>query len=222
MDGAGGLVDGYGAAVRDRQHRPRSGLLAVAVAYGAGHHLGLLPGGLGDAGGATRWGDWLELLLPYAVLGAALATLAAAGAARREWVLGLTGAAAYAQGTGLHLSANSIGNAVGDRAPVHLWDEVLGHAVWYAGFALVVLALAEALARTDLPTGPVALVLAALTGATWATNALGADGLLVPMLLVALGLAGRGWALRRSGAGRLLLAAYVPSSVGLVAALALG
>lgn len=212
------MVGHYGAPVPS----PRSGLLAVALAYNVGHHLGLLPGGLGEAGGRTRWGDWLELLLPYAVLGAALVTLAAAGAARREWVLALVGAAAYAQGTGVHLAANSVGNAVGDAPPVHLWDEVVGHAIWYAGAALVVLALGEALARTDLPTGAVALGLAALTGTTWATNALGADGLAVPGLVVALALAARGWALRRSGAGRLLLVAFVPSAAGLALALALG
>ena len=124
-------------------------------------------------------------------------------------------------GSGIHLAANSIGNARGDGAPVHLWDEVVGHAVWYAGFALLVLALAGALSRTDLRAGPVALLLALLTGTTWATNALGADGLALPGLLVALALAACGWRLRRSGAGRLLLAAYVPSAAGLAVALAL-
>ena len=212
---------GYGAPVPDGQHGARGGLIALALAYNAAHHLGLLPGGLGDAGGGTRWGDWLELLVPYAVLVPALAVLASTGATRREWVLALAGAAAYAQGTGVHLSANSIGNALGGAAPVHLWDEVVGHAVWYAGFALLVLALAGALSRTDLRAGPVALLLALLTGTTWATNALGADGLALPGLLVALALAACGWRLRRSGAGRLLLAAYVPSAAGLAVALAL-
>jgi hypothetical protein len=58
--------------------RPARWAAAWAVAYNALHHLGALPGGLGDAGGATRWVDWLDLLTPYAVVGTALAALAAA------------------------------------------------------------------------------------------------------------------------------------------------
>jgi hypothetical protein len=132
------------------------------------------------------------------------------------------GAAAYAQGTGIHLAANSISNARGDAAPVHLWDELVGHAITYGGVALVVLALAESLARTDLAAGPVALALALVTGATWATNALGADGLTGAGLVVALTLSARGWSLRTTGAGQLLLAAYLPGAAGLAAAIALG
>jgi hypothetical protein len=200
----------------------RTGLLAVALVYNAGHHLGLLPAGLGDAGGATRWGDWLELLLPWALLGSAVLTLAVAEAVRAEWVVGLLGAVAYAQGTGIHLAANSIGNARGDAAPVHLWDEVVGHALTYGGVALVALALAEALTRTDVRSGPVALALSVLSGVTWATNVLGADDLALPGLAVALALAARGWALRGTGIGRLVLVAFATGAAGIASALVLG
>ena len=183
---------------------------AWALTYNALHHLGALPGGLGDAGGATRWLDWLDLLTPYAVVGTALAALAAARTDRRGWVLAATGALAYAGGHGIHLAANSIGNARGDAAPVHLWDEVVGHWLWYAGLALLVVALGRAVA---LPARPVAVGLALATGVTWTTNALEGTTA-VGSLLVAAGLAGWGWRRRGEGTGRLLLLA-----VGLIALL---
>jgi hypothetical protein len=177
---------------------------AWAVAYNVLHHLGALPGGLGAAGGATRWVDWLDLLTPYAVVGTALAALAAARNDRRGWLLAACGAVAYASGHGIHLAANSIGNARGDAAPVHLWDEVVGHWLWYAGVALLVVALARALA---LRASPLASGLAVLTGLTWTTNALEGTTA-VGSLLVAGALAGWGWRRRREGTGQLLLVAF--------------
>ena len=195
-------------------------LLVWAVAYGVTHHLGLLPGGLGDAGGDTRWADWLDLLVPWAVVGPALAALAAADADRRGWLVGLSGALLYVQGHGIHLAANSISNARGDAAPVHLWDEVVGHLLWYGGFAVIVVALARCFAMSGLRRSVLTDVVAVLTGVTWATNAYGADGLQPAGLAVAVGLAGYGWSLRRSTAGRLLLLAFVPGAVLLAVLLA--
>lgn len=106
---------------------PARWVVAWAVAYSLLHHLGALPGGLGTAGGGTQWVDWVDLAVPYLVVGPALAALAFAGADRRAWVPGLAGAVAYASGHGIHLAANSISNERGDAAPVHLWDEVVGH-----------------------------------------------------------------------------------------------
>ncbi len=181
-----------------------------ALAYNLMHHLGALPGGLGDAGGGTRWTDWLDLLTPWAVVGTALAALAAAGTDRRGWWLALTGAAVYVQGHGVHLAANSIGNVRGDVAPVHLWDEVVGHWLWYGGAALLALALLRAVPLRPSPAG-VALALA--TGLTWTTNALEGTTA-VGSLLVAAALAGA--AHRRAnplvvlafGTSALLLTAY--------------
>ena len=116
-----------------------------------------------------RWVDWITLLTPYAVVGSALAALRAAGADRRAWTVALVGACSYVQGHGINVAANSIGNARGDGAPVHLWDEVVGHWLWYLGVALLVVALARAV---DVAATPIALALAVASGLTWTTNAL--------------------------------------------------
>ena len=80
-------------------------LAVCTAAYNVAHHLGALP--RMDAGGGTRWNDWLDVLVPYAVVGTALVALAAARTDRRGWVAALVGAAAYVQGHGIHLAANS-------------------------------------------------------------------------------------------------------------------
>lgn len=183
--------------------------VAWAVAYNLMHHLGALPGGLGSAGGGTRWTDWIDLLTPYAVAGTALAALAAAGSDRRGWTAALAGAAVYAQGHAIHLSANSIGNVRGAAPPVHLWDEVLGHWIQYAGLAVLIAAVARSV---RLPAGPLAVVLALATGLTWTTNALeGTTG--AGSLAVAVALATWGWRRREEGTGVLLLVAFGTSAV---------
>ena len=183
-------------------------LVAFGVAIVVGQHLGALPGGLGSAGGATLWVDWIDLLTPYAVVGTALAALASAGTTPRGWLLAGVGAIAYVQGHGLHLAANSIGNARGDAAPVHLWDEVMGHWVWYAGLALLLVALVPAARDAGVRAPVLGLLLAAGVGSTWATNAL-EGGTAVASLAVAVGLSVWGWRLRAHGTGRLLLAAFL-------------
>ena len=183
-----------------------------ALAYNVLHHLGALPGGLGDAGGGTRVVDWLDLLTPYVVVGTALAALAAAGTDRRGWWTGFAGACLYTSGHGVHLSANSIGNVRGSGAPIPLWDEVVGHWLWYAGAALLVVAVARAVALRVMPA-TVALALA--TGGTWTTNALEGTTAVGSLLAAAL-LAG--WGVRRGdGAGRLLLVAFGTAAVCLSA-----
>lgn len=194
-------------------------LLAWAVAYGVTHHFGLLPDGLGEAGGGTRWTDWVDLLVPYLVIGTALAALAAVGTDRRGWVAAVAGAVLYAQGQGMHLAANSISNAHGDAEPVHLWDEIVGHLLWYGGLALLVAVLARGFVDVRLRVGWRSGVLAVLTGVTWATNALGADGLAVAGLAGAVALSAYGWRIRTSGAGQLLVLGFLPSAAGLSAAL---
>ena len=178
------------------------------MAYNVFHHLGVLPGGLGDAGAGTRWVDWIDLLTPYAVVATALAALAAAGTDRRGWWTALVGAGVYVQGHGVHLAANSISNERGDAPPTHLWDEVVGHWVWYAGVALLVVALARAV---PLRATPAAVALAVATGLTWTTNALEGTTA-VGSLVVAAALAAQG-ARRRDGTGWLLLAAFGTSAV---------
>lgn len=188
---------------------PAGGWLAAwAVAYALLHHLGALPEGLGPAPARTRWVDWIDLLTPYAVAGTALAAVAAAGTDRRGWWTALLGAGAYVQGHGVHLAANSIGNERGDAPPVHLWDEVVGHWLWYAGLALLVVALARCVRTRARALG---VLLALAVGVTWTTN--GLEGTTAPAsLAVAAALAG--WGLRRrDGTGLLLVVAFGTSAV---------
>ena len=174
-----------------------------AVAYNLLHHLGTVPAGLGSAGGGTRWVDWIDLLTPYAVVGTALTALAAAGTDRRGWWTALLGAGAYVQGHGVHLAANSISNVRGDAPPTYLWDEVVGHWLWYAGLALLVVALARSV---RLPVTALSVGLALATGTTWTTNALEGTTA-VGSLAASAALAG--WGLRRrDGTGRLLVVAF--------------
>ena len=148
--------------------RPSRWLAWFAVAVIIGHHTGTIFGPLGELGGRTEWADWIDLLVPYAVVGTALGALLAAGADRRAWLLAALGGVIYTQGHGIHLAANSVGNARGDEAPVHLWDEVVGHYVWYAGLYLLLAALVLVLPAVR---GQARWPLAALFGLTLATNA---------------------------------------------------
>ncbi len=91
---------------------------------------------------------------------------------------------------------------------------MVGHAIWYAGVALLVIALARAVQLERI--APAGWLLAASVGATWATNADGADGLALPMLVVALGLAAWGFRTRATGSGQLVLVTYGLASVLLV------
>ena len=162
----------------------RRWLAAFAVAYGVLHHQGYVFAGLGNVGsvasGGTRWADWLDLLTPVFVLGPALgALMAARPVERRPWLIFAGGAVLYVEGHGIHLAANSIANeaeGAGSRpTPVtHLWDEPIGHHLWYGGLVLVVVALVVALhRRAEGPRlGPLPLLLALQFGVTYTTNAL--------------------------------------------------
>ena len=188
-------------------------LAVTALSYALVHHLGLLPEGLGDGPDGTRWADWLDLLVPWLVLVPAALTVASARPDPRTWVLLGAGAIAYASGHGIHLAANSVGNVdPGDTA--HLWDEVVGHAVWYAGVALVLVALARTMVGRARPH-PVGYLLALAAGLTWATNAVG-GGTVWFGLAVALAATVWGWGRRRE-LGVVLLVGFLPATVFLVA-----
>jgi hypothetical protein len=184
----------------------------TAVAYVVCHHLGLLPRGLGSGPDQTQWADWVDLLVPFVVLGPAAAALAAAPATRRTWVVFGVGALTYATGHGVHLAANSVGNA--DPGPTaHLWDEVVGHEIWYVGVALVVVALALTMPGRPRP-GWVGSLLALAVGATWASNAVG-GGTEVMALVVAVAFSAWGWRHRRD-LGVTLLVGFAPAAVFLL------
>ncbi len=188
-------------------------LAAFALAVSVTHHLGGLTGSSGTVGPLTGY-DLVDLLTPYAVVGTALLVLASVGTDRTGWVLAAVAAIAYVQGHGLHLAANSISNeteraGASPSAATHLWDEVLGHYIWYAGLALLVVVLARRLAALPRPAGPLPVILALAVGLTWATNAL-EGGTAVASMLVAIGLAAWGLRTRRT-AGWLLIWAYAPA-----------
>lgn len=184
---------------------PLPWLAVVAVVYAAMHHVGVGMAWLGSVG-ETRWADWIDLLTPYAFLLSAAMALRAGHVAMRVWAVFLVGAIAYTEGHGIHLAANSVGNAQPPSDVVHLWDEVVGHYVWYSGVFLVFGALAAGLARLDPPRGVIPYVLALLVGVTVATNSL-EGGTAVFGIVVAVGFAVWGWA-TRTGLGRLLAVVF--------------
>lgn len=141
---------------------------ALLVVVAVGHHLGTFLSPLGRVGDA-QWADWVDLLLPWAVV--ATAGTALLSVPRRAQTAGAAGLVAYVQGHGIHLAANSIAQ----RDPsdtAFLWDELVGHAIWYAGLYLVLGALLVGSAVTTRP-GPVRLLLSVVVGTTLATNAIG-------------------------------------------------
>ena len=150
------------------------------------HHVGAVPTGWLGTVGPTRWTDWLDLLTPYCVLGSAATVLLAAGTTRRTWLTAGVAGVLYTQGHGLHLAANSVNNRLDDDS-VHLWDEVVGHLIWYAGLALIVVVLAQALVTSPLTVRWWGWALAGAFGLTHATNAL-EGGTAVLSLVVAVGM----------------------------------
>ena len=167
-------------------------MLVFAVAVVVGHHVGVGLGPLGKVGRTgTRWADWVDLAVPYVVVGAAALALAAARTDRVGWILFLVSAVAYTQGHGVHLAANSVNNAVGGHV-AHLWDEEVSHWIWYVGLSGMVLALLRALRPLDAPAW--AWLVVVLFAFTWFDNTV-EGGVPALGLLVAAGLAG--YALRR-------------------------
>jgi hypothetical protein len=170
------------------------------------HWLRLLPLGYASPG-ATRWEDFADLATPYVVAGPALVALARTHASRRLWVAAVVGALLFVQGHGLHLSANSIAYASGDADPAYLWDEQVGHHLWFAGLTVLLVAVVQAVRAEPLRSGPTALGLAVLVGVTWAANVVEAGA--APFgAAIAVGLSTYGWRLRASGTGRLLVLAF--------------
>jgi hypothetical protein len=155
-------------------------LAAFAAVVIVGHHIGTALGPLGGAG-STRWADWADLIVPYAIAGSAAATLAAANAGRRDWVFLAASCLLYTQGHGIHLAANSIANVEPSDA-AHLWDETVGHWLWYSGFAGIVATLARALAAAPSPRSVWSLAAALAFGFTVFTNSV--EGGTVPLGLV--------------------------------------
>jgi hypothetical protein len=183
-------------------------LVLLALGYAISHHAGTIFADLGDVGDTkTRWADWIDLATPYVVTGAAAGALRAARASRGTWTVFWFATVLYTQGHGIHLAANSIGNAVaGKQQPTYLWDEHVGHYLWYLGFALLVAALASTLAERRHRGGIGAHLLALLVGFTNFTNSVEGQ---TPILGIALAVVFVAWGVvTRDGLGRVLLTAY--------------
>jgi hypothetical protein len=199
------------SAYTERHARSFGGwLLLFGVSYGVMHHAGTIFTGLGEVG-PTRWADWIDLLTPYLVTGAAAGALRGGGASRVTWGVFWLAAVLYTQGHGIHLAANSVGNTIDGPHPdvVNLWDEVVGHYLWYAGFALLVAALAVALADRRPRGGVAAHLLAAVVGFTHFTNSVEGQ---TPWMGIGTAVVFAAWGLlTRDGMGRFLLTAYGPS-----------
>jgi hypothetical protein len=179
-------------------------LIWFAVAVIVGHHLGTLLGWLGGPGD-TRWADWVDLLVPYAVVGTAAAVLASVHADRLAWTALVATGLLYTQGHGIHLAANSIANVEPSDA-VHLWDETVGHWLWYGGLAGLVATLAYALDDVPWSRNVWGLAGALAFGLTIFTNSV--EGGTVVLGLVS-GAVFVVWGLRRRGrAPELLVPAY--------------
>jgi hypothetical protein len=202
-------VNPTGRSYAEHHGRAFGGWLVVfALGYVLLHHAGTILAGAGDVGDTrTRWADWVDLLTPYVVTGAAAGALRGGGASRGTWRLFWFATVVYTQGQGIHLAANSINNAVaGHGEPAYLWDEHVGHYLWYGGFSLVVVALAVALADRRPRGGIGAHLLALLVGFTTFTNSVEGQ---TPWLGIGASVVFAGWGLlTRDGMGRLLLTAY--------------
>jgi hypothetical protein len=180
-------------------------LLAFAAAVFVFHNLPTLAG---------RFGDWIDLVTPFAVLGAAALVLLALRAPLWVAALALAAGVAFADGHGIHLAANSIrgvalAGEAGDTA--YFWDERFGHIEWHLGWLglLVAFPLAERFGRAT-PSRPLtaALVVLMLGSTLFGSTVEGQDWWLVPPVALALA----AWALvcqgpvLRSCAGALALA----------------
>ena len=155
----------------DRAGRGNAGwwLCWFAASVVIGMQAGTIFKPLGSAGD-TRVADWIDLAVPFAILGCAVMVLLSTNASRSSWTFAFVGGIAFALGHGLHLAANSIGNAVdetvADASVVHLWDEVVSHYVWYSGLYLVFVAMWVALPGDATRIRPVGAVLGVLVAIT--------------------------------------------------------
>jgi hypothetical protein len=118
------------------------------------------------------WGDVFDIATPLAVIPFYWLLFAAGRSPRRaEVLLFIVLAAVWAEGQGMHLSANSIGHVVDESAhgPVYsltnFYDEVLGHYLWHVGVvglaALVIARRGWAAPRNEDAHDGIALPIAA-------------------------------------------------------------
>jgi hypothetical protein len=160
-------------------------LLAFAAAVFVFHNVPALVG---------RFGDWVDLVTPFTVLGAAAVVVAQLRPPRWVCALALVAGIAYADGHGIHLAANAIraeGLTGEAEDTAYFWDERFGHIEWHAGLLglLVAFALAEQFGRetTERSRLAAALVILLLGFTLFTGTVEGQDWWLVPPAAVAFG-----------------------------------
>jgi hypothetical protein len=185
-------------------------VVAFAAAPAVFHHLPVV------AGKIDHLNDYVDLLTPFAVVGAATLLLLALAAPPDALALALVAAILYVDGHGIHLAANSVDNesptgVAGSRA--HFWDERFGHLEWHTGWFLLLAAvcLAERGRAVRLSRRAQAAVLV-LLGVTFFTNTVEGGTWFVELAATA---AFGAWAL----AARRPLVRLVAASFGIGAAL---
>ena len=151
--------------------RPDVAFLAFATAVAVFQHV---PSFAGEAG------DYVDLVTPFAVVGAAALVLVSLRARLAAVALALVAGILYVDGHGIHLAANSIGNegVEGSAAEdlTHFWDETFGHIEWHLGWMLLVLAIGAAEALSNTPRGwrppsyPIAAATIVILGGTLFTS----------------------------------------------------
>jgi hypothetical protein len=221
-DGTGTMTttesSGTGPEVADAGASPVGGrLAALVVAYALTHHVGTVLSAAGEVGPGMRVADVADLLTPWLTIGLAAWVLIALRPSTGIWVLFGVGSVLLVDGHGIHLAANSIDNvqpegAVGDVHDLtYLWDEHVGHYLWYSGVAVVALALLLALRVRPPFRGPWPYLLGLLVALTHFDNDVEGQ---TPVLGItaALVLAALGWRYRDTAA-RAVGVAYAMSLV---------
>lgn len=188
--------------VRTQRCEPRLAAFAIAVVLGL--QEGLLLAGL-RAVSPTRIPSWLGVLTPVALVGTAAMTLVALRPRPGVWWLFGAGATIMVEGHGVHLAANALSH--GRFGDAHVWDEVIGHHLLFAGVAVVFAAVFVALADRTLHVGRVGYLLAAAVGITLFNSYVeGATPVLG--LATCAGFLVAGWQARRTPRGVLALVTF--------------
>ena len=181
-------------------------LVALALALVVGLQEGTLADPLGRVG-QTRVADWLDLLVPWAILGPAAMVLAACRPRPATWVLFGAGALVMVEGHGIHLAANAIAKYHGGDV-VHLWDEVVGHHLLFGGVGVMLAAVFAALdAGPNLRIGPLGGLLGVAVGVSL-FNCYIEGSAAVLGLVTSVGFLGLAWRRRAEPHGRLAMLTY--------------